>query len=349
MKNLLVVLGMSLALPMVASAESHITERRCGWLENPTPANYTLVDEDGTWTLAVQGGYQADGLDNLPAVNPREFERTNGNYGRSCACLDVEVDYAPRLVNYIAGGESRPLAECRAKNFPDDNGGVEPAPAPEPTPVPQPRPLPKPPKQDPWVDPSEPSDSPYTPKEPKLPKKDWDDSRKQRDQKDWDDRGQRDQKDDKWNDDWSDDQDHWYPRGDRDQRRPRAPRDANAEIQIFMDYRGYNDYSVKYVSTFDQVISAGLLYPSEFARNGACFAGSPEAAVELFEAMVDEMNYTSHRDVRVHGTVFFDGGDTGKPALQIYATDEMGQGFVWFDRIRKCDRWSTPEERANRP
>lgn len=338
MKNLLVVLGMSLALPMVASAESHVTERRCGWVENPTPANYTLVDEDGTWTMAVQGGYQADGLENLPKYDPREFERTNGNYGRSCACLDVEVDYAPRIVNYIAGGEARPLAECRAKNFPDDHGSVEPAPAPEPRPVPQPRPAPKPPKQDPWVDPTEPGDSPYTPKEPKLPKNP---------KKDWDDRGQRDQKD--WNDDWKDnDGDHWYPR-DRDQRRHPAPRDGNAEIQIFMDYRGYNDYSVKYVSTFDQVISAGLLYPSEFARNGACYIGNPEAALDLFAAMVDEMNYISHRDVRVNGTVFFDGGDTNRAALQIYATDEVGQGFVWFDRIRKCDRWSTPEERANRP
>ena len=26
-------------------------ERRCGWLSNPTPANYWLSDRDGEWTI----------------------------------------------------------------------------------------------------------------------------------------------------------------------------------------------------------------------------------------------------------------------------------------------------------
>ncbi|WP_413167911.1 DUF4087 domain-containing protein [Capilliphycus salinus ALCB114379] len=36
-------------------------ETRCGWLTNPTPANCYLKDTDGSWTLSVQGGYQASG------------------------------------------------------------------------------------------------------------------------------------------------------------------------------------------------------------------------------------------------------------------------------------------------
>ncbi len=42
-----------LALPAHAAAK---VERRCGWFENPTPANATLTDRDGTWEIASQGG-----------------------------------------------------------------------------------------------------------------------------------------------------------------------------------------------------------------------------------------------------------------------------------------------------
>ncbi|MCZ8486886.1 DUF4087 domain-containing protein [Vibrio lentus] len=29
-------------------------ETRCGWLENPSPANMWLIDRDGTWNISVQ-------------------------------------------------------------------------------------------------------------------------------------------------------------------------------------------------------------------------------------------------------------------------------------------------------
>ena len=50
-----------LALP--ASAAPAKVERRCGWFENPTPANATLTDRDGVWEIASQGGYQAHRMD----------------------------------------------------------------------------------------------------------------------------------------------------------------------------------------------------------------------------------------------------------------------------------------------
>ncbi|HET7863945.1 MAG TPA: DUF4087 domain-containing protein, partial [Burkholderiaceae bacterium] len=34
---------------------------RCGWFDNPTPGNATLVDRDGEWTIGLQGGHQASG------------------------------------------------------------------------------------------------------------------------------------------------------------------------------------------------------------------------------------------------------------------------------------------------
>ena len=49
------------ALVAALLAAAPAPERRCGWLQNPTPANYWLIDRDGEWTIGAQGGYQAPG------------------------------------------------------------------------------------------------------------------------------------------------------------------------------------------------------------------------------------------------------------------------------------------------
>ncbi len=64
-------------------------ERRCGWLSNPTPANWFLADRSGDWTISVQGGFEAQGMDKINLQNERDYVRTNGSYGYACACLDV--------------------------------------------------------------------------------------------------------------------------------------------------------------------------------------------------------------------------------------------------------------------
>ncbi|CAK7256682.1 protein of unknown function [Shinella sp. WSC3-e] len=47
-------------------------ETRCGWLQNPTPANWWLDDSEGTWTLMTQGaGNEPAGFDRIP----RHFRR----------------------------------------------------------------------------------------------------------------------------------------------------------------------------------------------------------------------------------------------------------------------------------
>lgn len=33
------------------------TELRCGWFDNPSPANATLLDGDGEWIIGMQGGH----------------------------------------------------------------------------------------------------------------------------------------------------------------------------------------------------------------------------------------------------------------------------------------------------
>lgn len=100
-------------LPLSAMA----TEKRCGWLHNPTPANWWLIDRQGQWIISTQGGRQAEGIDKIRfyegAQAQREFVYTNGNYGYGCACLDVKVDRANKQIREIVRGQQVPLSQCR--------------------------------------------------------------------------------------------------------------------------------------------------------------------------------------------------------------------------------------------
>jgi hypothetical protein len=95
----------------VALAQPEAAKVRCGWFENPTPANAWLSDRDGEWTLGVQGGHQAEG--NWPKFESYRWVRTNRNYGYGCACLKVLADSSSQLVTRIVSSASRPLAVCR--------------------------------------------------------------------------------------------------------------------------------------------------------------------------------------------------------------------------------------------
>jgi hypothetical protein len=89
-------------------------EKRCGWLVNPTPANWWLNDRDGQWILSVQGRGGAPGFDDLPDMSLRGWVRTGpGSYGHGCACLDLTVDRGSKRVLRIASATPLPLAACR--------------------------------------------------------------------------------------------------------------------------------------------------------------------------------------------------------------------------------------------
>ncbi|MEP6850163.1 MAG: DUF4087 domain-containing protein [Acidobacteriota bacterium] len=94
------------------SANSNVAkpELRCGWFENPTPANAWLIDRDGEWTISIQGGDQAEG--DWPDFNRSQWVETNGHYGYGCACLKVETD-SERYVTRILSSTPKPLAQCR--------------------------------------------------------------------------------------------------------------------------------------------------------------------------------------------------------------------------------------------
>ena len=89
-------------------------EKRCGWLENPTPANLWLIDSESEWTLSIQGkGFiNEDSMEKMPAIDENEFVRTNGNYGFSCVCLNVKTNKERSEILEVYGGEQLLLKKC---------------------------------------------------------------------------------------------------------------------------------------------------------------------------------------------------------------------------------------------
>jgi hypothetical protein len=102
-----------LLLALLAAAPQSAPQTRCGWLQNPTPANYWLIDRDGEWTIMAQGGYQAEGWDEMPDMSARGWVETNGHYGYGCACMSVTVDPASHRVTRILSARPVPLRQCR--------------------------------------------------------------------------------------------------------------------------------------------------------------------------------------------------------------------------------------------
>ena len=104
---------LSLVVLALAAAPVAKGERRCGWLDNPTPGNWSLVDREGEWLMGMQGGFQAPGMDQMPDMSTAGDVRTNGNYGYSCACMTVTTDRASGRITRIMSARPVPLRQCR--------------------------------------------------------------------------------------------------------------------------------------------------------------------------------------------------------------------------------------------
>ena len=108
------VLCLSLVSILLGIApSSHAVEKRCGWLQNPTPANWWLTDRHGSWTISAQGGYSAKGMNAIPDLSQRDYVTTNGSYGYACACLDVTANRRTMRITTIYRVKQLPLSTCR--------------------------------------------------------------------------------------------------------------------------------------------------------------------------------------------------------------------------------------------
>lgn len=113
MKKCLLLSLFLIAVVVSFASNSFAIEQRCGWLQNPTPANWFLVDNAGRWTIGVQGGYQAQGMEAIPDLSRAEYVETNGSYGYACACLRVATNSQTRQITRIYQVRQLPLATCR--------------------------------------------------------------------------------------------------------------------------------------------------------------------------------------------------------------------------------------------
>ena len=89
---------------------------RCGWLSNPTPANYFLEDAVGDWTLSIQGRGEAPGFYDADAASGGRGEWvlvSPAGYGYGCACV-LGVFGSPRTGEVRRVDEVRylPLQQC---------------------------------------------------------------------------------------------------------------------------------------------------------------------------------------------------------------------------------------------
>ena len=97
-----------------APAEQKRSAPRCGWLVNPTPANWWLTDRDGMWVMGSQGQEPVEGMDVIPDLTGRQWVRTNGYYGYGCGCITGAFDAKEGRVLRIDAFRQKPLSACRA-------------------------------------------------------------------------------------------------------------------------------------------------------------------------------------------------------------------------------------------
>jgi hypothetical protein len=117
MRHALLLPAMLLTATLTATGASaqRGTENRCGWYENPTPANHWLTDRTRTWTIGTQGGFQARGIDRIGEAPRGRWVAThpNGSYGYGCACAQVRTNPRNGLITQIMSWRYAPLAQCR--------------------------------------------------------------------------------------------------------------------------------------------------------------------------------------------------------------------------------------------
>jgi hypothetical protein len=111
---LLVAMAAIAIRPQIASASIiEQFEKRCGWLDNPTPGNMSLYDGDAEWTISEQGGYEAEGDWEMPTFKRGQWVETNGHYGYGCVCMQIRVDAKTHQALEVKSASARPLAACR--------------------------------------------------------------------------------------------------------------------------------------------------------------------------------------------------------------------------------------------
>ncbi|MBB4063619.1 DUF4087 domain-containing protein [Gellertiella hungarica] len=106
-------LALAALIGLGASSALAAPENRCGWVMNPTPGNWYLLDRDGDWTLSEQGSEnEALGMENIGDISAGDYVASNGNYGYACGCMKVEADHAAKRITAVYSFSQKKISQC---------------------------------------------------------------------------------------------------------------------------------------------------------------------------------------------------------------------------------------------
>ena len=94
---------------LAADAAQHL----CGWVENPTPANWTLTDKTAQWIINTQGGHQAGDMPDFQKGKSFWVKTQPNGYGYGCGCIDAKADAATHEVASFTKASVLKLSVCR--------------------------------------------------------------------------------------------------------------------------------------------------------------------------------------------------------------------------------------------
>ncbi|RYY23848.1 MAG: DUF4087 domain-containing protein [Sphingomonadales bacterium] len=118
MRHILIASAFAAAFTLIAIANAEGPTDKpvniCGWIENPTPANWWITDRFGQWVMMTQGSEGVPGMDRIPDLSGKQWVRTNGYYGYGCGCLRATVNREEMEITRIHGFTQKPLSACRA-------------------------------------------------------------------------------------------------------------------------------------------------------------------------------------------------------------------------------------------
>ncbi|MFM0300383.1 DUF4087 domain-containing protein [Paraburkholderia sediminicola] len=100
MKQITIIAAIAAAVGIATPAHA---EKRCGWISNTMPSDFTLSDRDGGWKIATIE-WQADGFEAMPSTDK----------GDTCGCVTGDTDKATHRFTRITGGNLLPTKICNA-------------------------------------------------------------------------------------------------------------------------------------------------------------------------------------------------------------------------------------------
>lgn len=82
----------------------------CGWVNNPTPAEVSLIQRSTTWHISQPGQHQANG--DWTGVRGAEWVGETNGLGHGCGCVRAVADAGERRVIHILSAKPQPRAWC---------------------------------------------------------------------------------------------------------------------------------------------------------------------------------------------------------------------------------------------